>query len=69
MKKREFQIEISKMPLDELKARGAGLSEELMKLRFRQASGRAEKSHHLRELRRNVARVLTQASLKRKAAR
>ena len=69
MKKREIQSELSKMSLDELKRRSIALSEELLKLRFRQASGRTEKSHQLRELRRNIARVLTQANLKRREAR
>ena len=69
MKRREFQSEVSKMSAEDLKRRGIELSEELMKLRFRKASGRGEKSHLLRELRRNVARVLTQASRNRKAAK
>ena len=69
MKKREAQSEIVKMSAEELKARALVLSEELMKLRFRQASGRNEKSHLRRELRRNVARVLTQVNARRHEAR
>ena len=69
MKRREFHSEISNLSLDELKSRARTLSEELMKLRFRQASGRAEKSHLLHELRGNVARVRAMIERKSREAR
>lgn len=39
--------------------RSSDLGEELMKLRFREASGQLEQSHQLTTVRRNLARVQT----------
>lgn len=42
-----------------LSARARGIAEELMKLRFRKKTGQLEQTHRLRNLRRELARVLT----------
>lgn len=59
MKANDFKAEIAKLNVDELKERARVLSEELMKLRFRKASGQLDKSSRLQEVRRSLARVKT----------
>ena len=59
MKKKELKNEVKALSKDEMKAKTRSISEELMKLRFRAKTGRLEKSHLIRELRRQKARVLT----------
>ena len=63
MKKREFLKEISGLNLEALNSRARELAEELKKLRFRVASGQLEQTHRLREVRRNLARVLGKISM------
>lgn len=59
MKANDFNAEIAKLSLEELKERARVLSEEMMKLRFRKASGQLDKSSRLKEVRRGLARVKT----------
>ena len=63
MKRREMIAEIKKLSAEELKTRAVSMAEELMKLRFRKASGQLTQSHHMRTVRRNLARVQTQLSM------
>ncbi len=42
-----------------LKAKCVGNSKELMGLRFQRVTGQAEKTHQVRHLRRNIARIKT----------
>lgn len=59
MKRRELLKELKALSDTDLKERARSIQEELMKLRFRAASGQLEKSHRMRELRRTLARVKT----------
>jgi len=60
MKTKDFRKEIQTLSQEELSTRAKALAEELMKLRFRAASGQLEQSHRLGQLRRNLARVRTE---------
>jgi large subunit ribosomal protein L29 len=64
MKRREFLKEINGLDKAALQERAAKLAEELMKLRFKQASKQLDKGHLLRETRRALARVQTVLSQK-----
>lgn len=57
MKKKDFAAEIQKLSAQELKVKKQTLAQELFKLRLRRASGQLEKTHQIREVRRNIARV------------
>lgn len=59
MKRKDQLGELRKLSNDELKARSRGLGEELMKLRFRQASGQLQQGHRLKQAKRELARVET----------
>lgn len=59
MKKKELKNEVNALSKEEMKAKSRTIAEELMKLRFRAKTGRLEKGHLIRELRRQRARVLT----------
>jgi large subunit ribosomal protein L29 len=62
MKKKEFREAVKTMSRDELVAKARSLSEELMKLRFRKASGQLEQVKAIPQLRRDLARVKTALS-------
>lgn len=64
MKQKEFLTEIKKLTVQDLRAKGRELAEELMKMRFRKASNQLNETHRLREVRRNLARVETLISQK-----
>lgn len=66
MKRRKFLKEIAGLDNKALQERANKLAEELMRLRFKQASKQLEKGHLLKETRRALARV--QTMLKQKAA-
>ena len=66
MKRREFLKEIAGLDKAALQERATKLAEELMRLRFKQASKQLEKGHLLGETRRALARV--QTLLKQKTA-
>ncbi|RMG42782.1 MAG: 50S ribosomal protein L29 [Candidatus Dadabacteria bacterium] len=68
MKRSEFMREINELPVEALKLRARELGEELLRLRFRQASGQLEHSHRLKEARRNLARVKTVIARKQSEA-
>lgn len=68
MKKSDFWKEVEGLSEDELKKKSRDMAEELMKLRFRNASGQLDRGHLLTELKRNYARVQTLLTAKRKAA-
>jgi len=53
---------------DELKAQAIQLRKEAFNLRFQKASGQLEKTSRVREVRRDIARILTIARQKRGAA-
>ena len=59
MKSRDFLTEVRALSVVDLNARAHQIAEELMKLRFRKASGQAEHGMRIRVLRRNLARVNT----------
>ncbi len=59
MKSRNFFSELKGLSVEELRAKAVAIAEELMKLRFRQASGQFEQAHRFRELKKNLARVET----------
>lgn len=59
MKRNDWLKEIKGLSADDLRQRRRSLSEELMKLRFRRASGQLERPNRMREVRRNLARLNT----------
>lgn len=67
MKQREMVKELKTLSKEELTTRAVGMAEELMKLRFRKASGQLPQSHRVGEVRRNLARVKTQIAILEKA--
>ena len=66
MKSKEFNIQLKALSEAELREKARSLAEELMKLRFRKASGQLQQTHRLDEIRRNLARV--QTALKQKTS-
>ncbi len=50
---------IRNMTEQEIESKIASLQEELFKLRFEKKSGRVEKPHKIREIRRDIARCST----------
>jgi large subunit ribosomal protein L29 len=68
MKKKDFKAEISKLSIDELKTRASTMGEELMKLRFKHATGQYEQTHRFNDIKRNLARVQTQITKQRREA-
>lgn len=67
MKRKDFLKEIKGMEVIALQEKANSLAEELMRLRFKQASKQLEKGHLLGETRRNLARVQTVLTSKNKA--
>lgn len=68
MKKKEFNKKVKSASKDELVTQAKSLAEELMKLRFRKASGQLEQAHQIPHIRRNLARVRTALTTATKAA-
>ncbi len=60
--------ELKDMTVEELAARSRDLRQEIFNLRLQQASAQLEKPARLHTLRRDIARVETQISMKRKQA-
>jgi len=54
--------------LDELEKRAGDLEDQLMKLRFQRATGQLDDVHKIRNVRRELARLLTVMNEKRRAA-
>jgi large subunit ribosomal protein L29 len=65
MKRRDFIKEINGMDVTALQDKATKLAEELMRLRFKQASKQLEKGHLLGQTRRSLARVETVLAAKR----
>lgn len=59
MKRKEAITELRGMTLEALNTRARSLAEEMMKLRFRKASGQLEQSHQMKVARKSLARVKT----------
>jgi ribosomal protein L29 len=59
MKRRDFLKEIAGLDKAALQSKANQLAEELMRLRFKQASNQLEKGHLLQQTRRSLARVQT----------
>jgi ribosomal protein L29 len=59
MKRRDFLKEIAGLDKTALQGKANQLGEELMRLRFKQATNQLEKGHLLKETRRQLARVQT----------
>ena len=51
--------EVRELGVEELERRGAGTRRELFKLRFQHTTGKLEQRGQLKEIRRNLARLLT----------
>ncbi len=62
MKTKEFLGDIKKLSKEELQEKRRAISEELMKLRFKQAIGQLNQGHTIPQLKRNLARVNTMLS-------
>jgi large subunit ribosomal protein L29 len=60
--------EIKDLTADELAAKSRDLRQEMFNLRLQQATSQLEKPASLRDIRRNIARLETQASVLRKKA-
>jgi len=60
--------QLKDLPADDLRQRAVGLRKELFSLRVHQVSGRVERPSQFRELRRQLARVLTLLNTQRDAA-
>lgn len=59
MKKTTYLKELRELGVVDLRAKAVGLAEELMKLRFRKASGQQQQTHRMQEARRGLAQVQT----------
>ena len=59
MKSKEYLKEIRGLNKDDLKARAVAVAEELMRLRFKKASGQLQQSHRVKELRKSLAQINT----------
>ena len=60
--------ELKDMTVEELGAKSRDLRQEIFNLRLQQASAQLEKPARLHTLRRDIARIETQISMKRKKA-
>lgn len=67
MKRKDFLRELEGASLEEMKKKAQTLAEELMRLRFKKASGQLEQSHKIKETRRQLARVQQRVSALRRA--
>lgn len=59
MKRNAINGEIKGLSSLELKSKADSIAEELMKLRFRKVVGQLDKTHRIKALKRDLARVLT----------
>lgn len=59
MKRKEFLAEIGKLNQEELLNKARSVSDEMMKLQIRHASGQLETPHRIGAAKKNLARVLT----------
>jgi len=68
MKRKEFNLKVKGASKADLVSQAKSISEELMKLRFRKASGQLEQAHQIPTLKRNLARVMTALSAQNNSA-
>ena len=68
MKRKDLLKDLRGMTKENLVVKARGLAEELMKLRFKKASGQLSTSHQLRQVRVDLARVQTVLKASSKAA-
>lgn len=66
--KKSQRKEIQEKTLEELRAEGRNLRQEIFNLRLQQASAQLEKPSRLRILRRDIARIETRITVLRKKA-
>ncbi len=66
--KKSKRKEIQEKTLEELQADGRNLRQEIFNLRLQQASAQLEKPGRLRTLRRDIARIETRISQRRRKA-
>jgi len=66
--KKSQRKEIQEKTLEELRAEGRNLRQEIFNLRLQQASAQLEKPSRLRILRRDIARIETRITALRKKA-
>ena len=59
MKKKDFWNSLQSLGVADLHEKARELSEELLKLRFRKASGQLEQGHRIRETKQKIAAVQT----------
>jgi large subunit ribosomal protein L29 len=67
MKARQRLSDLKVMTEDQLSDEVAKLKKERFNLRFRRATGQLENTSRVREVRREIARIMTLAALKRTA--
>ncbi len=65
MKTKDFLNDIKKFSVEELQEKRRTISEELMKLRFKQAVGQLNQGHTIPALKKHLARVNTKLSEKK----
>ncbi len=58
------KLELANMSVEELKAKLKESREELFNLRFQHATSQLEKTSSLKETKKNIARILTELSVK-----
>jgi large subunit ribosomal protein L29 len=68
MKRQKRRQDVKAMTPSELETELLALKKEQFNLRFQQASGQLEKTHRVREVRRDIARIKTTLALKGAAA-
>ena len=62
------QQDVRALDISKLLEKCSSLFEEQMKLRFQRATGQLEKTHTASKIRKDIARVKTELSARRKAA-
>ncbi|MBN2675915.1 MAG: 50S ribosomal protein L29 [Alphaproteobacteria bacterium] len=66
MLKKEDILKIKSLSADELYKKRDELKKELMQLRFKKNAGQLETLHHIKQVRRDIARIETELSAKAK---
>lgn len=59
MNTKDVLHELRSLDADKLNSKATTAAEELLKLRFRKKAGQLSQTHHLRRVRKELARVLT----------
>ncbi|MHA1550060.1 MAG: 50S ribosomal protein L29 [Alphaproteobacteria bacterium] len=66
MLKKEDILKLKSMSAEELYGKRDALKKELMQLRFKQNGGQLETLHHIKQVRRDIARIETELTVKSK---